>query len=100
MLLDTLLLYSNPYNYKCCGVYSHTDWNKAAMYQEALDEVSFNESLLPYSCAKNSFTTGTFLTDDNIYTEGCFKIISQNIKLMAKFMIFLNTSIIIIQVKA
>ncbi|CAO1422753.1 unnamed protein product [Diamesa tonsa] len=86
------------YNYKCCGIYSHTDWDKTAMYQEAINKVSFNESVLPYSCAKNSLRTGSFLTDDNIYTEGCFTIISQNIKLMTNFMIVLNSSIITLQV--
>lgn len=88
------------YNYKCCGVYSHTDWDKTPMYQEAINKVFFNDSVIPYSCAKNNLSPGTFLSDDNIYTEGCFTIISQNIKLMTTFMIFLNTSIIILQVKA
>lgn len=87
-----ILIFDNlQYNYKCCGVYNHTDWNKIVLSSSREENVIKLSSnlVLPYSCAKGA-NMATKDDDDNINSRGCFHVICNIIENINKAMMTIN----------
>lgn len=89
-----VLVFDNlQYNYKCCGVYNHTDWRNIRLSrsrEENVMKLSKQLIMLPYSCAKSDMTPKIDIDDDNINTRGCFHVIFDIIENIDKSMMTLN----------
>lgn len=75
-----VLIFDNlQYNYKCCGIYNHTDWSKVNFSPgKEADLVKLSKQLimLPYSCARGNIPTKLDVNSDNVHLNGCFHVIS------------------------
>lgn len=87
------------YDFKCCGVYNHIDWMKLNLTMSGRDFRQTNKfSWLPYSCANGNVPTKTSLTDENIYSNGCFTVMSNITNYVTVSIVSLHTSIIVLLV--
>lgn len=84
------------YEFKCCGIYNHTDWmrvNLATQKKQTIDH-----SLLPFSCAIGNIPIKLSLNDDHINKEGCFRVLSGIINNVKNIVVSLNVTIVVVLV--
>lgn len=81
------------YDYKCCGVHNHTDWMNIKFRKDDVRLSKEVSSWLPFSCACGNVPIRTNLSDDNIYTKGCFLVISEIIELLISVTVGVNALI-------
>ncbi|KAG5671188.1 hypothetical protein PVAND_001399 [Polypedilum vanderplanki] len=82
------------YDYKCCGIYNHTDWAK--IVHKSTKEIS--TAWLPFSCAKNHYPLKNILEEDNIFSTGCFEVLSEIMERLKVIIVSINVIISILMV--
>lgn len=86
------------YDYNCCGVHNHTDWIKIKFRKDEGKLSRESSTWLPYSCAKGNIPLRADLNDENVYTKGCFFVISEVIDSLKNLIVSINTFIAVIMV--
>ena len=89
------------YQFKCCGVHDHIDWNKVNLTTSGKKTLRQSKDFcwLPYSCANGNFPLKSSLRHDNIYTNGCYTVISRIINYVNSAIFSLNITSIILLVR-
>lgn len=86
------------YQFRCCGIIDHLDWMKPNL--TTTGKKSKEISWLPFSCASENNPPKYRLTDENIYTTGCYTIVSRIINYVTTAIYSLNITSVVLLVRA
>lgn len=85
------------YQFKCCGVNNHMDWTKVNLTSgKNVLKQSKEYAWLPFSCANGSISSNSTLVVDNVYTTGCFTVVSRIVNHLTSIMFSLNVTSVIL----
>lgn len=89
------------YQFKCCGVYDHRDWLNANLTttEKKLLKQSKEFCWLPFSCASEGIPLMDSFSDGNIYTSGCYTVVSRMINFLTSAVFLLNITSVILLVR-
>lgn len=91
------------YHLECCGIHDHTDWmkNNLTTTGKNILKRSNEFSWVPHSCVKGNLSSrcNVYVTDDNIYTNGCFTVVLRMLKHVTSAIYSLNLICIILSVR-
>ena len=84
------------YEFKCCGIYNHTDWTRVRLSKDR--KRKNDNSLLPFSCAISNVPVKLSLSDDQINKDGCLRVLSRTINTVKDIVVTLNAFILVLLV--